>query len=62
MQREIRCAEMIPGVGDCPLAGDLGPEGVTFIPRSQSPIRAPLLIMSHEVSDTTTILKIERIR
>lgn len=51
-----------PREGDCPLAGDLGPEGVLFIPRSLSPIRAPLLVMSHEISDTTTILKIDRIR
>jgi hypothetical protein len=40
----------------------LGPEGVLFIPRSLSPIRAPLLVMTHEISDTTTILKIDRIR
>jgi 2',3'-cyclic-nucleotide 2'-phosphodiesterase / 3'-nucleotidase / 5'-nucleotidase len=51
-----------PRVGDCPLAGDLGPEGVLFIPRWRSPIRAPLLVMTHEISDTTTILKIERNR
>ena len=51
-----------PREGNCPLAGDLGPEGVLFIPRSLSPIRAPLLVMTHEISDTTTILKVDRIR
>ena len=51
-----------PREGDCPLAGDLGPEGVLFIPRSLSPIRAPLLVMTHEISDTTTILKVDGIR
>ncbi len=41
-----------------PLVGDLGPEGLTFIPGSQSPNDKPLLIVGNEVSGTTTIYRI----
>lgn len=40
---------------DC---GDLGPEGLTFVPAKQSPTRAPLLIVSNEASSTTTVWEI----
>jgi hypothetical protein len=40
---------------DC---GDLGPEGLTFVPAWQSPTRKPLLIVSNEVSSTTTIWQV----
>lgn len=43
-------------------AKDLGPEGMTFIPENQSPIRAPLLIVSNEVSGSTTIYKLSHRR
>ena len=39
--------------------GGLGPEGLTFVPASDSPIGDALLIVSYEVSNTTTIWKIE---
>ncbi len=39
-------------------AGDLGPEGVIFIPRWQSPIGAPLLVLANEVSGTTRLFKV----
>lgn len=42
-----------------PAAGDLGPEGVKFIPWYQSPIRQPLLVVGNEVSGSTTIYKID---
>ena len=38
--------------GNC---GDLGPEGLTFVPASSSPIGEALLIVSNEVSSTTTV-------
>jgi DNA-binding beta-propeller fold protein YncE len=41
---------------DC---GDLGPEGLTFVPASQSPNGQALLIVSNEVSGTNTIWTIE---
>jgi 2',3'-cyclic-nucleotide 2'-phosphodiesterase / 3'-nucleotidase / 5'-nucleotidase len=41
---------------DC---GDLGPEGLTFVPAERSHTGTALLIVSNEVSSTTTIWKIE---
>lgn len=38
--------------------GDRGPEGILFIPASQSPSGKPLLVLGHEVSGTTTILQV----
>ncbi len=41
-----------------PAAGDLGPEGLTFVPAHASPNRKPLLIVGNEVSGTTTVFQI----
>lgn len=38
--------------------GDLGPEGLTFVPWWQSPNGQPLLIVGNEVSGTTTVFQI----
>ncbi len=38
--------------------GDLGPEGLNFVPARQSPNGKPLLIVSHEVSGTTAVLQV----
>ncbi len=40
-------------------SGDLGPEGVTFIPASESPICHPLVVIANEVSGTSTIYQVE---
>lgn len=39
-------------------AGDLGPEGVTFIPAASSATGTPLLAVANEVSGTTTLFSI----
>ena len=39
-------------------AGDLGPEGLAFIPAASSPTGAPLLAVANEVSGTTTLFSI----
>lgn len=36
-------------------AGDLGPEGLHFVPASKSPNGQPLLIVANEISGTTTV-------
>lgn len=41
-------------------AGDLGPEGVHFIPAAMSPTGRDLLVVCHEVSGTTTLLEVTR--
>jgi hypothetical protein len=39
--------------------GDLGPEGLTFVPAAQSPTGEALLIVSNEVSSTTTVWEVK---
>jgi hypothetical protein len=39
-------------------AGDLGPEGLAFIPAARSPNGKPLLVVGNEVSGTTAILQL----
>lgn len=51
-----------PGVeavaGRLSAIGDLGPEGLLFVPAKQSPNGKPLLIVGNEVSGTTAILQL----
>ena len=39
-------------------AGDLGPEGIVFIPSDESPNGQALVVVGNEVSGTTTIYEI----
>lgn len=48
-----------PALPDCPLAGDLEPEGLLFISKRDSPIAAPLLAVVHELSDSTTLYRLD---
>lgn len=49
------------GAAACPnpLAGDLGPEGLEFVPARASPTGKALLIVGNEVSGTTTVWQIQ---
>ncbi len=53
------CIEDQPKSPDCAAAGDLSVEGVLFIPQDSSPIGVPLLIASHETSDSVTVFRID---
>ncbi len=39
--------------------GDLGPEGVLFIPKQKSPVDHPLLVVANETSDSVTLYRID---
>ncbi|QJR36759.1 choice-of-anchor I family protein [Gemmatimonas groenlandica] len=39
--------------------GDLGPEGITFVPANRSPNKEPLIIVGNEVSGTTAIFQVK---
>jgi hypothetical protein len=47
------------GDAEAGTAGDLGPEGITFIPAKQSPDGQPMLAVANEVSGSTTLYRIE---
>jgi len=38
--------------------GDLGPEGLSFVPAHRSPTGQPLVIVSHEISGTTAVYRV----
>lgn len=41
---------------------DLGPEGLTFVSEDNSPTGQPLVIVGNEVSGTTTIFGIKKLK
>ena len=42
-------------------AGDLGPEGIRFIPASESPTGDSMLAVANEISGTTTLYSISSV-
>ncbi len=55
------CQTAKPQSWDCAPVGDLGPEGVLFISEEDSPIDAPLVVIAHEVSDSITTFRVDRV-
>ncbi len=51
----------VQGEEDLAAAGDLGPEGLHFIPASESSTGAPMLAVGNEVSGTTTLFAIDQL-
>jgi len=43
-------------------AGDLGTEGVTFVPADDSPTGRPVVLTANEVSGTTTLFDVADLR
>lgn len=56
--RDFVVDAQLPDGSTNPLAGDLGPEGLKFIPAHQSPNHKPMLVVGNEVSGTTTLYQI----
>jgi hypothetical protein len=56
------CAEEQPISADCAAAGDLEPEGVLFIAAADSPTGAPLVVVTHELSTSATIYRVDQVR
>jgi hypothetical protein len=46
---------------ELPLVGDLGPEGLAFVPAEDSPNGKPLLIVGNEVSGTTAVYRVDTV-
>ncbi|WP_435078049.1 choice-of-anchor I family protein [Halococcus sp. AFM35] len=51
-------ADVEDGEADVSDAGDLGPEGVTFIPAADSPVDEPVVAVGNELSGTTTLYRV----
>jgi 2',3'-cyclic-nucleotide 2'-phosphodiesterase / 3'-nucleotidase / 5'-nucleotidase len=53
------CEKNRPASPACAAAGDLEPEGVLFISAADSPIDAPLVVVTHELSTSATIYRVK---
>jgi len=54
-------ADTIDLVTDPDAAGDLGPEGITFIAAADSPTGAPMIAVANEISGTTTLYSVSEL-
>jgi 2',3'-cyclic-nucleotide 2'-phosphodiesterase/3'-nucleotidase/5'-nucleotidase len=56
------CEAQQPMSQACAAAGDLEPEGVLFIAAVDSPIGVPLVVLTHELSTSATIYRVDQLR
>jgi 2',3'-cyclic-nucleotide 2'-phosphodiesterase (5'-nucleotidase family) len=54
-----RNASVTPSAANLSTVGDLGPESIVFIPKSESPNGKDLLLVSNEVSGTVAIIELQ---
>ena len=47
-----------PGAGTLATVGDLGPEGIVFVPAAQSPNGKDMLLLSNEISGTVALIQL----
>jgi 2',3'-cyclic-nucleotide 2'-phosphodiesterase/3'-nucleotidase/5'-nucleotidase len=58
-QDEVCGERGAPALHACELAGDLEPEGVTFVPAALSPTGRAMLLVNHELSDSVAIYDLD---
>jgi len=58
MNRDFGVAYKSGSLTNVANAGDLGPEGLDFVPAAKSPNGQPLLVVANEISGTTTIYQV----
>lgn len=61
-RRDFTQPVSLPGPVANPAAGDLGPEGVVFIAEENSPTGEALVVVGNEISGTTTIYQVNKVR
>ncbi len=57
--RDFSVADAAASVAGDGKVGDLGPEGLVFVPAASSPTQKPLLVVGNEVSGTTTLYQLD---
>lgn len=53
-----RVLSVTPSLANLAQVGDLGPEGIVFIPRAESPNGRDLLLVSNEISGTVSVIQL----